>query len=128
MVELPGQFAVRGGIIDVFSPEAPRPVRLELLGDSIESVREFDPRTQRSIAPLVKTTLLPLTEWAVPPPDKMDLNEAPSWEAPSFFGSPAEAGPSSLFDLKESSLRPIVFLDEPQSLREATAKHLAAAS
>src|SRR5882724_2921764 len=34
MVELPGQFAVRGGIIDVFSPEAPRPVRIELLGDT----------------------------------------------------------------------------------------------
>src|SRR5258707_11885649 len=50
MVELPGQFAVRGGIIDVFSPEAVRPVRIELLGDTVESVREFDPRTQRSIA------------------------------------------------------------------------------
>ena len=62
MVELPGQFAVRGGIIDVFSPEAPRPVRIELLGDTVESVREFDARTQRSIAPVVRTTLLPLTE------------------------------------------------------------------
>src|SRR6266478_3516382 len=66
MVELPGQFAVRGGIIDVFSPEAARPVRIELLGDSVESVREFDPRTQRSIAPVQRTTLLPLMEWAVP--------------------------------------------------------------
>src|SRR6267143_2092132 len=59
MVELPGQFAVRGGIIDVFSPEAARPVRIELLGDSVESVREFDPRTQRSIAPVHRTMLLP---------------------------------------------------------------------
>ena len=50
MVELPGQFAVRGGIVDVFSPEALRPVRIELLGDTVESVREFDPRTQRSIS------------------------------------------------------------------------------
>src|SRR5258705_3036341 len=74
MVELPGQFAVRGGIIDVFSPEAPRPVRIELLGDTVESVREFDPRTQRSIAPVQRTTLLPLTEWAVPAPEKIDLN------------------------------------------------------
>src|SRR5207249_2057041 len=58
MVELPGQFAVRGGIVDVFSPEAARPVRIELLGDTVESVREFDPRTQRSIAPVVRTTFL----------------------------------------------------------------------
>src|SRR5262249_240186 len=41
MVELPGQFAVRGGIIDAFSPESMRPVRIELLGDAVESVREF---------------------------------------------------------------------------------------
>ena len=65
MVELPGQFAVRGGIVDIFSPEAPRPVRVELLGDTVESVREFDPRTQRSIAPVNRTTVLPLTEWEV---------------------------------------------------------------
>jgi len=127
MVELPGQFAVRGGIVDVFSPEAARPVRIELLGDTVESVREFDPRTQRSIAPVVRTTFLPLAEWAVPAPDQTNLNEA-SWEAPSYFGPAGEPGTSTLFELAESSLRPIVFLDEPQSLREAAAKHLAAAT
>src|SRR6266436_5005240 len=127
MVELPGQFAVRGGIIDVFSPEAARPVRIELLGDTVESVREFDPRTQRSIAPVQRTTLLPLMEWAVPVPEKADLNAA-AWETPSFFGPIAEPGPSNLFELAESSLRPIVFLDEPQTLREAAEKHLAAAT
>src|SRR5450432_4551211 len=68
MVDLPGQFAVRGGIVDVFSPESPRPVRIELLGDTIESVREFDPRTQRSISPVTKTTILPLAEWSIPLP------------------------------------------------------------
>jgi len=127
MVELPGQFAVRGGIIDVFSPEAARPVRIELLGDSVESVREFDARTQRSIAPVVRTTLLPLTEWSVPAPEKADLNDA-AWETPSFFGPTGEPGPSTLFEMAESSLRPIMFLDEPQTLREAAAKHLAAAT
>ena len=53
MAELPGQFAVRGGIVDVFSPEAARPVRVELLGDTIESLREYDPRTQRFEAAMV---------------------------------------------------------------------------
>jgi transcription-repair coupling factor (superfamily II helicase) len=123
MVELPGQFAVRGGIVDVFSPESPRPVRIELLGDTVESVREFDPRTQRSIAPVVRTTLLPLTEWAVPAPTTSA--DEPSWEAPTnFFGPPGQSGTSSLFELAESSLRPIVFLDEPAHLRDAAAKHL----
>src|ERR1700680_3705847 len=128
MVELPGQFAVRGGIVDFFSPEAQRPVRIELLGDTVESVREFDARPQRSIAPVVRTTLLPLTEWAVPRPEKTDLDDSAAWEAPSFFGPAVEPGSSTLFDLAESSLRPIVFLDEPQTLREAAAKHLAAAT
>jgi transcription-repair coupling factor (superfamily II helicase) len=127
MVELPGQFAVRGGIVDVFSPESQRPVRIELLGDTVESVREFDPRTQRSIAPVVRTTLLPLTEWSVPAPEKSDGREEAAWENPSFFGPRSAAGQSSLFELSESSLRPIVFLDEPAALREAAAKHLAAA-
>ncbi len=128
MVELPGQFAVRGGIIDVFSPESPRPVRIELLGDTVESVREFDPRTQRSIAPVVRTTLLPLAEWSVPPPDQARGDEEAAWENPSYFGPRTEAGNSSLFELSESSLRPVVFLDEPAALREAATKHLAQAT
>ena len=45
MVEMPGQFTVRGGIVDVFPAEAERPVRLEFFGDSVESLREFDPNT-----------------------------------------------------------------------------------
>src|SRR6266849_4367301 len=126
MVEMPGQFAMRGGIVDVFSPESLRPVRIELLGDTVESVREFDPRTQRSIAPVVRTTLLPLTEWAVPAENYSPDNGA-SWEALSFFGPKRDPGASSLFELAESSLRPIVFLDEPAAIREAATKHLAAA-
>src|SRR5579859_7326568 len=126
MVEMPGQFAVRGGIVDLFSPESPRPVRIELLGDTVESVREFDPRTQRSISPVVRTTLLPLTEWAVPA-ENYSPEDGSRWEAPSFFGPQRDAGPASLFELSESSLRPIVFLDEPAAIREAAAKHLAAA-
>jgi transcription-repair coupling factor (superfamily II helicase) len=127
MVELPGQFAVRGGIVDFFSPEAQRPVRIELLGDTVESVREFDARTQRSIAPVVRTTMLPLTEWAVPSPKDFEPTGEPPWETHSFFGLASQEKQTSLFELAESSLRPLVFLDEPHSLREAAEKHLAAA-
>jgi transcription-repair coupling factor (superfamily II helicase) len=128
MVELPGQFAMRGGIVDVFSAEAPRPVRIELLGDTVESVREFDPRTQRSIAPVQRTTLLPLTEWSVATLVGATHSAAPSWEATSFFGPAEQRAQSSLFELAESSLKPIVFLDEPQNLRDAAEKHLAHAT
>src|SRR5881628_2417632 len=93
MVELPGQFAVRGGIIDVFSPEAALPVRIELLGDTVESVREFDPRTQRSIAPVNWTTVLPLTEWAV------SGDGAEAWALPTYWGPASVAGTRTLFEL-----------------------------
>jgi transcription-repair coupling factor (superfamily II helicase) len=119
MVELPGQFAVRGGIVDVFSAEVARPVRLELLGDTIESIREFDSRTQRSIAPVVRTLILPLTEWAIPGP----TGEA--WNLPAYWGPEDAAGSTSLFELAGSSLKPLVFLDEPQEVHHAGDKFLA---
>jgi len=128
MVELPGQFAQRGGIVDVFSAEALRPVRIELLGDTVESVREFDPRTQRSIAPVQRTTVLPLTEWNVAALVSTGDADSSSWEIPSFFDSASQQGQSSLFELAESSLKPVVFLDEPQSLRDAVEKYLAQAT
>ena len=62
IVEMPGQYTRRGGILDVYSPDADRPVRIELFGDEIETIRKFDPETQRSQAGLDETQLLPLTE------------------------------------------------------------------
>ncbi len=51
-VEEPGQISHRGGILDIFPPTRPRPVRLEFFGDTIDSIRTFDPSTQRSLNPL----------------------------------------------------------------------------
>jgi transcription-repair coupling factor (superfamily II helicase) len=50
-VELPGEFSRRGGIVDVFLPSWDSPVRIEFLGDAVESLREFSPITQRSTGP-----------------------------------------------------------------------------
>jgi transcription-repair coupling factor (superfamily II helicase) len=119
MVELPGQFAMRGGIIDIFSPEAPRPVRVELLGDVVESVREFEPRTQRSIAPVNRTMVLPLTEWAIRPEE-----DAEGWPLPTYWGPRAAAAPRSLVELSPSSLEPLIFVDEPPAVRSAAEEWL----
>ncbi|MGV3482965.1 MAG: transcription-repair coupling factor [Planctomycetaceae bacterium] len=51
-VQLPGEFSQRGGILDVYSPDQPSPIRIELFDDEIESIRRFDPASQRSIEPL----------------------------------------------------------------------------
>jgi transcription-repair coupling factor (superfamily II helicase) len=65
LVEMPGQFTRRGGIMDVYSPESDRPVRIEFFGDEIETIRKFDPETQRSQSGLDEAQLLPLTETPV---------------------------------------------------------------
>ena len=57
-----GEFAIRGGVIDVFPPSAEEPVRLDLFGDTLESIRGFDPETQRSTRQLQEVSLLPVSE------------------------------------------------------------------
>jgi len=57
-----GEFSLRGHILDVFPPGAPHPVRLEFVGDEIESLRTFDPASQRSIGEVVSCTLVPARE------------------------------------------------------------------
>jgi transcription-repair coupling factor (superfamily II helicase) len=57
-----GEFAIRGGVIDVFPPAAEEPVRLDLFGDTLESIRAFDPETQRSTKQLKSVDLLPVSE------------------------------------------------------------------
>jgi transcription-repair coupling factor (superfamily II helicase) len=57
-----GEFAIRGGVIDVFPPTAEEPVRLDLFGDTLESIRGFDPETQRSTKQLKEVSLLPVSE------------------------------------------------------------------
>ncbi|HEV2366059.1 MAG TPA: transcription-repair coupling factor [Caulobacteraceae bacterium] len=57
-----GEFAVRGGVIDVFPPGADQPVRLDLFGDTLEAIRAFDPESQRSTGRLEAVDLLPVSE------------------------------------------------------------------
>ena len=62
LVYEPGQFAIRGGIVDVFSFADENPCRFELFGDKIESIKSFDPETQLSIRPLAQVSLVPDTQ------------------------------------------------------------------
>ena len=60
----PGEFAVRGGILDLFPPGRANPVRLDFFGDTLESIKTFDPETQRTHKLVQKLTLLPVSEVA----------------------------------------------------------------
>ena len=60
-----GEFSIRGGILDVWSPGADSPARIEFFGDTIESIREFDPETQLSTTQLAQVEVAPMREMAV---------------------------------------------------------------
>ncbi len=116
MVEMPGQFTVRGGIVDVFPAEAERPVRLELFGDSVESLREFDPNTQRSVRPVEHVTLPPLVEQPA---------NGFGWRGEKSDASHDTTRGYSLFDLQEDT---IVIVDEPVAVEEASRAFLESAT
>jgi transcription-repair coupling factor (superfamily II helicase) len=139
VVEMPGQYAVRGSLFDAYPPEADRPMRIELFGDEVESIRKFDPGTQRSASPVDEVVLLPLTETPVREELLTEIHARlsgariegetdavrnalsetgvavfPGWE---FY---ANAGAqNTLFDLLPNA---VVFVDEPSAL-EAEQDH-----
>jgi len=57
-----GEYAVRGGIIDLYAPGMPLPVRLDFFGDTLESIRSFDAETQRTVGQLRSLDLVPMSE------------------------------------------------------------------
>src|SRR5437899_12744103 len=135
VVEMPGEYALRGGILDVYSPEADRPRRIEFFGDEVESIRKFDPATQRSSNPVDEALLLPLTETPVSEEllgaiharlsgkritGRAEIVEQavrsggvtvfPGWE----FYAPVAGADQNLFDLLPNAL---VLTDEPENLK-----------
>ena len=61
-----GEFARRGGIVDVFPPSLPLPIRVEFFGDEIDSLRAFDPTDQRTVRTVDEAVLLPASEFLLP--------------------------------------------------------------
>ncbi len=66
LAEEPGDYSFRGGIVDFFSPLYPHPIRVEFFGDRIDSIREFDPRTQCSLKRRKEIVLSPKSELTLP--------------------------------------------------------------
>jgi transcription-repair coupling factor (superfamily II helicase) len=94
-----GQWALRGGIVDVFSPTRERPVRAEFFGDEVESLRLFDPGTQRSLEALELLEVPPLGRPAGPAATLLEYlpPAAPVvLDAPAGLEAPAEDAPAAL--------------------------------
>ena len=96
-----GQWSLRGGIVDIFSPAHSTPARLEFLGDEIESIRLFDPTSQRSREPLEELLVLPLLAGDASPEDAGArlLDHVPATaaivlDAPELLDEASEESPS----------------------------------
>ncbi len=123
-VEMVGEYSLRGGILDIFPAEASKPIRVELFGDLIESIRRFDVETQRSVMKIAETTLLPLAEYPksrelfLELADQMDVaspgDPFPGWEFAVPLVRPRK---HSLFSLTEN---PLVAIDEPEQAAAAS--------
>jgi len=92
-----GEFCVRGGVVDFYPAGAREPVRLEFIGDTIESIRSYDPATQRSTAPLDQAAIAPLQE-LVADSDHPDRS-------------------ATVFDYLWADRRPAVLISEPDEVR-----------
>ena len=92
-VEMPGQFSVRGGIVDIYCLTEENPWRIELWGDEIDSIRSFDPESQRSLENLEELTIYPAVE---------HIGDKDMVSFLDYF----------------SEERTIIFLDEPNRLTE----------
>ncbi|HMJ09549.1 MAG TPA: CarD family transcriptional regulator, partial [Pyrinomonadaceae bacterium] len=67
-----GEFSMRGGIVDVWSPDMDSPVRIEFFGDTVDSIRAFDPESQLSTGQLTEVSVAPMREFAASPQDLKD--------------------------------------------------------
>jgi transcription-repair coupling factor (superfamily II helicase) len=96
-----GQFAVRGGIVDVFPTTGREPLRIELFGDEIESIRAFSPFTQRTLHPVEGAVVYPAAErkGELVEPMLADEDEAPA--APADLVAPVEGGPDLVWQPDE---------------------------
>ena len=70
-----GEFARRGGIVDVFPPSMPLPIRIEFFGDEIDSLRAFDPTDQRTVSTVDRIVLLPASEFLLPSAGRAAIRE-----------------------------------------------------
>jgi transcription-repair coupling factor (superfamily II helicase) len=96
-VDQHGEFCIRGGVLDFFPAGAHEPIRLEFMGDTIESIRSYDPATQRSTAALDQAAIAPLQE-LVGDVDTSDRS-------------------STAFDHFWAHGRPMVIVSEPDDVR-----------
>ncbi|MEE8492688.1 MAG: transcription-repair coupling factor [Nitrospirales bacterium] len=118
VVEIPGEFSIRGGIVDIYSTASATPVRVEFLGDTVDSLRFFDPATQISTGRVTQAWILPARELIYPQDSLEGLAPVPpdaEWRGPDVY-------PQMNLLLDYFRDPPVLVLDQPPALaKEAEA-------
>ena len=96
-VEDRGQFAVRGGLIDVFPTTGREPFRIEFFGDEVESIRAFSPFTQRALHPVEACTIFPAVERRLDLVEEWHGDEGETRPVPDDLVAPLERAPDFVF-------------------------------
>ena len=150
LVVMPGSFSMRGGIIDLFIPGRLNPVRVEFFGDEIESLRLFDPLSQRSVDFIENTLVVPASELLLDDESKIRgtrwirffsgqhhsslkrvrelIQLLENYQVPAGLAMQFPAfmnGSDTLFDYLPDDI--LVFLDEPETISAEIEQYLAAA-
>jgi transcription-repair coupling factor (superfamily II helicase) len=139
-----GQFSVRGGILDVWPPDRERPIRVEFFGDTVDSIREFDPETQLSVGKIKKISLPPMREFTASAQDFRDwaffardrfpgesvsrnlldrtefADEGETFSGWEFLMPLVNPLKGTLFDFIED---PLFVIDEPSMVEQALVSH-----
>src|SRR5881398_1920367 len=100
-VEERGQFAVRGGLVDVFPTTGREPLRIEFFGDEIESIRAFSPFTQRALHPVERCTIYPASERRLDLDDAWHGDEGEVKPIPNDLVPPLQRAPDLVFEPDE---------------------------
>lgn len=93
-----GEFAIRGGIIDIFPPTAPDPIRLDLFGDELEAIKSFDPESQRSTGELSRVDFAPVSEINFTP-------ESLSLFRENYLGAFGSPGGDQMYEAARAQIR-----------------------
>jgi transcription-repair coupling factor (superfamily II helicase) len=116
IVVSPGQFSKRGGILDIWTPASEQPVRIEFFGDEIDTLRLFDPASQRTIRSIERLAISPAREFISPDPEnlqklKLDISNLSEFHIPLLHQNPA-----SLIDYLPH--KGLILIDDLQAVRD----------
>jgi transcription-repair coupling factor (superfamily II helicase) len=117
IVVSPGQFSRRGGILDVWTTSSDQPVRIEFFGDEIDTLRRFDPATQRTINTIDRLAISPAREYISPDTEslqelKIDISNLSEFHIPLLHPTPA-----SLLDYLPA--HGVIMIDDLQAVRDS---------